>query len=130
MARLSAEDKQLLVDLAWEELLPGDPAKVTHFFSFPLNGDGARAANADLKALGYETWLVTETEDDDYWHIAAVNVQSLNEATVARTSAAMEALAEAHGGSYDRWDLTRPERKRQDWRMRSRLYQLRASRAS
>ena len=130
MVRLSVEDKQLLVDLAWEELLPGDPAEVTHFFSFPLNGDGARAANANLKALGYETWLFTETEDDDYWHIAAVKVQSLSEATIARTNVAMEALAEAHGGSYARSDLTRSGRKREDWRMRSSLYQLRASRTS
>jgi hypothetical protein len=123
--RLSPEDKQLLIDLAWEGQLSADPVEVTHFFSFPLNEEGARAANADLKARGYKTWLATETEGDDYWHIAAVKTQSLRARSVTRTRMTMEDLAERHYGRYDFWDITHTSRKREDWRMRSRLYELR-----
>ena len=128
MTRLRSEDKQLLIDLAWGGQLPGDPVEVTHFFSFPLNRDGARAANAELLRRGYETWLLTESEGDDYWHIAAVKVQALDARTVASASAAMDALAAEHGGRYDHWDVTNTTRTRSDWRIRSTLLQLRAAR--
>jgi hypothetical protein len=128
VTRLAPDDKQLLIDLAWEGQLPGDPVAVTHFFSFPLNGDGARATNAELLTLGYETWLGTESDGDDDWHIAAVKVQALDASTVAAARATMEALAERRGGRYDRWDVTHTTRTRSDWRIRSTLLQLRASR--
>jgi Regulator of ribonuclease activity B len=127
VTRLSAADKQLLIDLTWEGQLPADPVEVTHFFSFPLNEKGARAANAELMDGGYETWLLTESESDDYWHIAAVKVQSLHAPAVASTTASMEALAEQHGGRYDSWDVTHSTRTRTDWGLRSRLLELRAS---
>jgi Regulator of ribonuclease activity B len=128
VARLSADDKQLLIDLAWDGQLPADPVEVTHFFSFPLNEEGARAANAELQNRGYQTWLLTESEGDDYWHIAAVKMQSLNARTVASARVRMEALAAQHGGRYDFWDVTHTTRSRSDWRIRSRLLELRAAR--
>jgi hypothetical protein len=127
---LTPEDTQLLIDLSWEGQLPADPVEVTHFLSFPLNPDGALAANAELKDLGFETWLLTETEGDDYWHIAAVKVQSLDAKVVAKTRVLMEGLAGRHCGRYDSWDVTSDSRTRADWQMRSRLLKLRASRST
>jgi hypothetical protein len=126
---LTSEDKQLLIDLSWESQLPADPVNVTHFLSFPLNPEGARAANAELKDLGFETWLLTESEGDDFWHIAAVRVQSLDAKVVAKTRLLMESLALRHSGRYDDWDVTDDSRTRADWQMRSRLLKLRASRS-
>ena len=130
MVHLTPEDKQLLIDLSWEGQLPADPVEVTHFLSFPLNPEGARAANAELKDLGFETWLLTETEGDDYWHIAAVKVQSLDANVVAKTRVLLAGLADRHSGRYDVWDVTSDGRTRADWQMRSRLLKLRASRST
>jgi hypothetical protein len=129
LARLTPEDKQLLIDLSCESQLPADPVEVTHFFSFPLNGEGAIAASAELKRTGFETWTGTESSGDDYWHIAAWKVQSVTARVVAETRARMEDLASRHGGTYDFWDLRRHSRRREDWRIRSVLLRLRASRA-
>ncbi len=130
MERLTPDDKQLLVDLSWEGQLSADPARVTHFLSFPLNPRGARAASAELKDLGFETWLLTETEGDDYWHIAAVKVQPLSAKVVAQTRVLMEGLAERYSGRYDSWDVTNDSRTREAWQMRSRLLELRAPRST
>ena len=127
VVRLTPEDKQLLTDLVWEDGLPGDTVEVTHFFNFPLNADGCRAAASELREEGCEVWALTETEDDDYWHIAAVKEQSLQARAVAQTRARMEHLAERYGGEYAFWDVNRPERKRADWQIRSILLRLRAA---
>jgi hypothetical protein len=127
--RLRAQDKELLIDLAWEDALPADPVEVTHFFSFPFNQEGARAANAELEDSGFKTWLVAEDEDDDYLHIAAVKVQSLRPAVVAEERVRMESLADRHRGRYDDWDLTKGAGRRGGgaWQIRSLLRELRAS---
>jgi hypothetical protein len=131
VARLLGEDKQQLIDLSWEGQLAADPVEVSHFFSFPLNEDGARAANAQLQAWDYETWLVKESESgeySDYWHVAAAKPQSLRANVVARTRVTMESLAQRHGGRYACWEVSHRSPKLTDRRIRSLLQQLRASR--
>jgi Regulator of ribonuclease activity B len=131
VARLLGGDKQQLIDLSWEGQLAADPVEVSHFFSFPLNEDGARAANTQLQGWGYETWLVKESESGEYsnyWHIAAAKPQALSANVIARTRGTMESLAERHGGRYDCWEVSHRSPKLSDRRIRSLLQQLRASR--
>jgi hypothetical protein len=131
VVRLLGEDKQQLIDLSWEGELAADPVEVSHFFSFPLNEDGARAANAQLLAWAYETCLVKESESGEYshhWHIAAAKPQLLRATVVARTRVTMESLAERHGGRYACWEVSHRSPKLSDRRIRSLLQQLRASR--
>ena len=96
-----------------------------------INEDGARAANTQLKAWGYETWLVKESESGEYsnyWHIAAAKPQLLRANVVARTRVTMERLAERHGGQYACWEVSHRSPKLSDRRIRSLLQQMRASR--
>jgi hypothetical protein len=123
--RLTAEDKQFLVDLAWEEQIPADPVEVTHFFSFPLNPTGAREAWDELKDAGFHGPLLEERDGDDFWHIAAKRKQSLAANVVAKMRVEMEELAKRHGGYYDMWDITQPARQLEQWQIRCALDRLR-----
>jgi regulator of ribonuclease activity B len=100
-------DSQGLEELRLEGLPLGEFRWVTHFFSFPLNREGAMAAYNELTEGGWpEVVTDEELEGDNYWHIAAFQRQRISADSIAATRKELEELAARHGGGYDGWDLT------------------------
>jgi hypothetical protein len=100
-------DEDGLAELERAGLPIGEHRWLTHFFSFPLNRDGAMAAWAELERCGWpEVVIDEEVEGDDYWHIAAFGRLAVTAESIAATRRDLKQLAERHGGVYDGWDLT------------------------
>jgi hypothetical protein len=101
------DDSKGLEELRLEGLPLGEFRWLTHFFSFPLNRDGAMAADTELVESGWPEVVVDEElEGDDYWHIAAFRRQRVSADSIASIRRELEELAARHGGEYDGWDLT------------------------
>jgi hypothetical protein len=101
------EDLQGLGELEREGLPLGEFRWVTHFFSFPLNREGAMAAYRELTDAGWPEVIPDETrEGSNYWHIAAFRRQRISADSIGATRQELEEVAARHGGEYDGWDLT------------------------
>ncbi len=77
-------------------------------FSFLFNRAGARAACAELGSLGWpDVGNVEEMKGDDFWHVYARGRRLLLSAeSIIRLRTEMEDLAERHGGTFDRWNVS------------------------
>jgi hypothetical protein len=81
---------------------------VAVFFSFIFNRLGAQAATEELRSRSWpDVGMDEESEGDDCWHVYAHHRRLvLTEESIRRLRAEMEELAERHGGTFDRWDVS------------------------
>jgi hypothetical protein len=78
------------------------------FFTFLFNLPGALATCEELRALGWpEVGADEELTGDECWHVYAHQRRlEVNAESILQLRAAMEALAERFGGTFDRWDVS------------------------
>jgi hypothetical protein len=81
---------------------------VAVFFSFIFNRQGGQAATEELRSRGWPDFgMDEESEGDDCWHVYAHHRRLvLTEESIRRLRAEMDELAERHGGTFNRWDVS------------------------
>jgi hypothetical protein len=104
---LTPHDREFL-ELAGQHGALGTERPIAVFFTFLFNLPGALATCEELRALGWpEVGADEELTGDECWHVYAHQRRlEVNAESILQLRAAMEALAERFGGTFDRWDVS------------------------
>jgi Regulator of ribonuclease activity B len=105
--RLTPTDRESL-ELARSHGAIDTERPLAAFFSLIFDLPGALAACDELTGSGFpDVGAVEEATDDECWHVYAHGRRlTLDEESIVELRAEMEDLAERHGGTFDRWDVS------------------------